>query len=313
MEQTETVFRNILLPIDDSDQSMIAQQMTVFFAKLFKSQVTLMHVVPNEPVSLPDENFPERENYAPIGTAAGQFPRTLKAPSVKEYSIPDEVAKEISEGYISEGQSVLTQSARIFSQEGITAKERLIEGADTAQTIITEADTGNYDLIIMANSSREDKKQDLQLGSAAEKISSNVKIPFLIVRQKSEVKKILIPIEGSEKEELAVQKASSIARAANSQVILLHVQEDSLFKLKPEPKEKGSQILNVASQKLEGIPIEQKLLLGDPATLIIQISKEADVDLIVMGRGHGRLRDSSIGSVSKHVLHHASVPVLVIK
>jgi nucleotide-binding universal stress UspA family protein len=105
-----------------------------------------------------------------------------------------------------------------------------------------------------------------------------------------------------------------IAKAAGSKVVLLHVQEKSLLKLKPEIYEVGLQILKQASTKMEGIEFEQKLLSGDPANVIIQTAKQYDVDLIAMSSGgRGTLRDFFLGSVSDHVLHHATLPVLLVK
>ena len=295
-------------------QSRVAQEMTVFLAKPFNSQVTLMHVVPNEPVSLPSKNFAERENYAPISNATGQFPRTLKSPPIKEYAIPDEVAQEISEGYMAEGQTLLTQATLRFKQENIPQKERLVEGANTAETIIKETESGNYDLVIMGNSEGEGKEPDFHLGSVAEKVSSAAKIPVLIVRQKTEVRRILVPVEGSEKDMHALQKADAIADAVRAKVVLLHVQEASLLRLRPEAKEMGLQILKDAAEQFKGLRVEQKLASGDPAKVIIVEAEQIGADLIIMARGgRGTLRGFFLGSVSSHVLHYSKIPMLLVK
>src|SRR5271157_1109990 len=145
--------------------------MAIFLSKRFESQVTLMHVFPNEPVSLPAKNYAVRESYAPISNAIGQFPRTLPVPETKEYAIPDEVAAEISEGYLTEGQELLSQATLRLRQEKIVTKQRLLEGTDVAEVIIKEAETGNYDIVIIGNSEGEGKELDFHLGSVAEKVS----------------------------------------------------------------------------------------------------------------------------------------------
>src|SRR5271157_4021999 len=139
--------------------------MAIFLSKRFESQVTLMHVFPNEPVSLPAKNYAVRESYAPISNAIGQFPRTLPVPETKEYAMPDEVAAEISEGYLTEGQELLSQSTLRFKEEKIMTRERLLEGFDIPDTIITEAEAGSYGLVVMGNSEGEEKELDLHLGS----------------------------------------------------------------------------------------------------------------------------------------------------
>ena len=82
-------FNNILVPIDASLQSRHSQEMAVFMCKLLKSQVTLIHVVPTELETL-GQTYTLRENYTPISTATGQFPRTLSLPKTEGSFIPEE-------------------------------------------------------------------------------------------------------------------------------------------------------------------------------------------------------------------------------
>jgi nucleotide-binding universal stress UspA family protein len=310
----EEVFRNILVPIDGSLQSRISQEMAVFLSKLFRSQVTLLYVVSNELLTLPGHIYTLRESYVPISTATGQFPRTLSLPQTKEYVFPDEVIKEVTENYLQKGQTLLAESTSLFIREGLTVNEKLVEGTDIAETIITEAENGNYDLVVMGNSGSEESELDLHLGSVARKVSSSVKTPIMIVRKKIEIRKILIPVDGSVKEGKALQNASAIAKATGSRVVLLHVQETSLLRLKPEIKGFGLKILENASRVFEGMQLEQKLVSGDPANIIIQTAIQADVDLIVMSKGgRAALKDFFLGSVSDHVLHHATVPIFLVK
>lgn len=254
------------------------------------------------------------ENYSPISNATGQFPRTLSLPQTKEYVIPEEVIREVTEMYRAKGQILLSAGSSQFTLEGISIEEKLVEGADIAETIISEVESGNFDLIIMGRSSNEEKELDSHLGSVTAKVSSHVKTPILIVRRKTAIRKLLIAVDGSVENEKALQEAFMIAKAAGAKVVLLHVQETSLINLRPEIREIGLQILKNAAIKIEGIKSEEKLLSGDPAIVIVQTAKEADVDLIVVGRGgQGRLRNFFLGSVSGHVLHHATVPILIVK
>jgi nucleotide-binding universal stress UspA family protein len=308
----EESFKNILVPIDGSLQSRISQEMAVFISELFRSQVTLLHVVSNELFTL-GQTYTPREKYTPISTATGQFPRTLSLPKTKENVFPEEVIREVTERYRETGKTILAESASLFAKEGIAVKEKLVDGNDTAETIIAEAEAGNYDLIIMGNSGGENEL-DLHLGSVAKKVALSVKASVLIGRKKRKVRKILIPVDGSAKDEKALQKACMIAKAAESKIVLLHVQEKSIVKLKPEIKEIGLQILKHASKMVEETQFEQKLVSGDPADIIIQMAEQADVDLIAMSSGgYGTLRGFFLGSVSDHVLHHATVPVLLVK
>jgi nucleotide-binding universal stress UspA family protein len=64
---------------------------------------------------------------------------------------------------------------------------------------------------------------------------------------------------------------------------------------------------------LEGLEVEQYFVSGDPASAIIDKAEGTNVDLVILGRGgHGRL-SHILGSVSNHVLHYATVPVLIVR
>jgi nucleotide-binding universal stress UspA family protein len=310
----EEVFRNILLPVDGSTQSRIAQEMTAFLSKLFKSQVTLLHVVSNELPALAGQVYSSREDFVPVNTATYQFPRTIGLSRPRENVLPDEVIREITEHYRQKGQTVLTEIAARFTQQGITVKNKIVEGTDVAESIISDAETGNFDLIIMGNSGSDVSEFDLHLGSVAHKVLLRAKIPIMIVRNKRDIRKILVPVDGSVKEEKAMRKAQTLAKATMSTVILLHVQDASLLRLRPEIRGMGLQVLEENSNMFKGIQFEKRLVSGDPANVIIQTAKQEGADLIVMSKGElGTLKGLFLGSVSDHVLHHATVPVLLVK
>jgi len=53
---------------------------------------------------------------------------------------------------------------------------------------------------------------------------------------------------------------------------------------------------------------------GKPAEKILQVARERDIDLIVMGTyGFGTLRDAVMGGTSRRVLRGAGVPVLLVR
>ncbi len=302
------------MPVDGSPQSKNAQGMAVFISKLFKSQVTVMHVVSIDLPVLAGKTYSSREDFVPVNAATYQFPRTIGITRPRENVYPNEVINELTERFREDGQTVLAESAAMFTAEGIMVKQKLVETTNTAETVIEEAERGHYDLVIVGNSGNVDDELDFHLGSVAKKVALSVKTPILVNREKREIKKILIPVDGSPKDGIALQQASVIAKATGSKTILLHVQETSLLKLRPEINQIGIQILEHASKMLQGISIEQKLASGDPANVIIKTAKQVNVDLIVMnGGGLGAFKRLFLGSVTDHVLHHATSPVLIIK
>jgi nucleotide-binding universal stress UspA family protein len=56
------------------------------------------------------------------------------------------------------------------------------------------------------------------------------------------------------------------------------------------------------------------VLEGPPAEAILRVAETRACDLIVVGsRGLGELKAVLLGSVSERVLHHSTVPVLIVK
>jgi nucleotide-binding universal stress UspA family protein len=62
------------------------------------------------------------------------------------------------------------------------------------------------------------------------------------------------------------------------------------------------------------VPYEHHLITGDPATAVVQLAEEENVDMIVMGT-HGRTGLSRLlmGSVAEAVVRKANCPVLTFK
>jgi nucleotide-binding universal stress UspA family protein len=61
-----------------------------------------------------------------------------------------------------------------------------------------------------------------------------------------------------------------------------------------------------------GVPVELKVLDGNPAGALIAQARDADV-LVVGSRGRGGFRELLLGSVSQACVHHAGCPVVVIR
>lgn len=130
------------------------------------------------------------------------------------------------------------------------------------------------------------------------------------------VKKILVPVDGSEPNLKAIEEAKAMALNSDSKIVLIHVVDvDYLLdhSILNELKEQKAKILNDAYEKFEGLDVEKYLVLGDPAEEIIKKADEEDIDLIIMAkRGLTGLKRYLIGSVTNKVVTHTNVPILVL-
>ncbi|GAB3647389.1 universal stress protein [Glycomyces tarimensis] len=61
----------------------------------------------------------------------------------------------------------------------------------------------------------------------------------------------------------------------------------------------------------ERVSVERLVAEGHPAAVLLDRAKEADL-VVVGNRGHGGFVGAILGSVSQHVIHHATCPVVVI-
>lgn len=64
--------------------------------------------------------------------------------------------------------------------------------------------------------------------------------------------------------------------------------------------------------KDQGVTVTGRIVEGNPASALIDASKEADL-VAVGSRGHGGFTGMLLGSVSHQTIHHAHCPVLVIR
>jgi nucleotide-binding universal stress UspA family protein len=69
--------------------------------------------------------------------------------------------------------------------------------------------------------------------------------------------------------------------------------------------------LQEASRLQPGIDGECRAVVGQPAQVLVQESRDADL-LVVGSRGLGGLKSALLGSVGQQCIHHAACPVVVI-
>ncbi len=139
-----------------------------------------------------------------------------------------------------------------------------------------------------------------------------------------EFKKILVPTDGSEANEIVVEKGLGLARLLGARVTALFVVDTSTFKgvppdelittLRGHMEVKGNEVLEgiVEMGEEKGVEVEKSLVQGHPDEMIIEESK--DHDLIVIGT-HGRSGISRLlmGSTAERVVRFAKCPVMVIR
>jgi nucleotide-binding universal stress UspA family protein len=137
------------------------------------------------------------------------------------------------------------------------------------------------------------------------------------------LKNIVLAFDGSEYSNRALKYAKMFAERFEATLWLVHIFPHTSDLLGYEDYEKfyskrksaGQARLDEALQELSNtrLDVREELQEGPEAESILNIAKNCQADLIVMGtRGHGTLKGLLVGSVSRKVIHHSSCPVMVV-
>lgn len=140
------------------------------------------------------------------------------------------------------------------------------------------------------------------------------------------MKRILVPVDGSEASLRALRFAAQRAREADGEVHVLHVEppmageELRAYAVRPELEKLRTdacgRVLQAATDALvaEKVRSAEHLQRGDVPQTIARFAAAHAIDEVVMGtRGMGALGNVFLGSVAQRVVHLANVPVTLVK
>jgi nucleotide-binding universal stress UspA family protein len=150
------------------------------------------------------------------------------------------------------------------------------------------------------------------------------------------VSRILIPHDGTEMSDRALERATEFAKAMKAEMIIVHI-IDSRFMPPSETLgfisdrtslegtktelirilRSGAELMlreKVEKIKASGINVEFILDVGSPAEEIVKIARNSACDLIVMGsRQLSKAGTDALGSVARKVSETADSPVMIVR
>jgi nucleotide-binding universal stress UspA family protein len=145
-----------------------------------------------------------------------------------------------------------------------------------------------------------------------------------------DVKQIVVGVDGSEPSRAALHWAYDEATHHGASLTVVMSWHPATLPQSPpageaamteqeyagQPKEKALGILDSLVAELEKhspeVDVRTSIEEGGPAKVLIERSKEADL-MVVGSRGHGGFAGMLLGSVSQHLVAHASCPVVVVR
>jgi len=135
-------------------------------------------------------------------------------------------------------------------------------------------------------------------------------------------RRILVPLDHTGLDRLAVAHAAAMARLHGARLYLLHVEEDVTSQLfGPESStaevEAGEQYLDRIAQSLRDQEISVETSIShssSPKKAIVRYAREIHPDLVIMGaHGHGGIKDLIFGNTINPVRHNLDVPMLIVR
>jgi nucleotide-binding universal stress UspA family protein len=219
---------------------------------------------------------------------------------------------------------------RVLKKEKLRFKHSVMEHYKPYEKIIQVADQENACLIVMGKRGLGVKDKTL-IGSTTLKVLQGSRVPVLAVKGKTtkalpKIKKILVPLDISEKFSTALDYALSIGEQLGAAVTVIYVEQ-----LVSYPYEFPITILNEMrdmydnqlkkrveeiSMKFENkLRIKRKVVEAiTPFLGIIRFAEREKSDLIIMNT-HGRkgLKKLFLGSVAEKVIYEAPCSILALR
>lgn len=228
---------------------------------------------------------------------------------------------------------------RLREATGVDAEVSLLEGrADRA--IMDRVGSAGADLVVMASHGRGAMER-AWMGSVADRLIRGLHVPVLVVRPESEERpdptaapelaEVLVPLDGSELSEAALDPAAALAGALEVPLVLLrvvgsrmelgstyipHAAKEYREQVAAERREAESYLDDV-SQRLAGREVQvagTEVVEGPAARSILDRAVATGPAVIAMAtHGRGGLRRMVLGSVTDKVVRAAVGPVLAVR
>ncbi len=149
-----------------------------------------------------------------------------------------------------------------------------------------------------------------------------VTMPAVAVAEQAPYQRILVALDHSALDQVALAHAASMARGRRARVYLVHVEEGATSRLYGEQASDaevraGESYVEEVRQSLEKEGIEAQGFIRysiHPGDEIVRVAREVQADLVVMGaHGHGKVKDFLLGDTIEPVRHRLNTPVLIVR
>jgi nucleotide-binding universal stress UspA family protein len=271
----------ILIPLDLSENSMLALEHGTFMAKMFKAELYLVHIMETRVLRLDLGAFSTSEKKTATQAVQAKL---------------DELANEV------------------YLKHGIKTKT-IIKAGKISKSIVEAAGENKIDIIVMGTHGVSGF-EEFFIGSNAFRVVTEAGCPVLTVQThttKMGFDKILLPIDSSDESREKVPYAMRLAKAYNGKVHILgilSVDDDDAAVVLDKKLEQVEKYM----EKHE-VDYTSELVEGDNlATVTLKYAKKVKADLIcIMTEQEENFTGIFIGPYAQQVVNHSKIPVLSIR
>lgn len=282
-----SIYKKVLIAIDGSKTSMHALREFIRFSKTEKLSITVVSIIP------PYE-----------GDLAATWTNNIITSMKKQCDIS------------------LSEALKIARDEGVMI-EAVCEEGEIYERIVDLADMENYDLVVMGKKGMSLVERAF-VGSVTARVIGYSRQDVLVIPDGAKLggKNLLVATDGSAYSEAAARRAIEIAKQYHSEIKALSVVDVTVeFMLRAQEiydtlvtKAKGFTDSIKEKALAAGIKAEALVRDGEVYKVIIDVAKEYQTDMIVMGSlGRTGIKRLLMGSTAERVLGHSSFPVLIVK
>lgn len=279
----------ILWATDFSEEAQESLLYADAFAKTFKAKIVALHVVPDFSAALYDAaRVIKGELLQKMAAVKGEAEEKIKAIS-KEKGIPFE---------------------KIIVVEGTASK-----------IIIDSTEKEGVDLIVIGRRGMS-AMEKLFIGSVANQVLRTSPVPILLTKKKTgtpQFKKIIVPTDFSEREEIERDFAWDLAKGFGSELTLLHVLELHDFEFSPRVLEELMESLlerlkrRKTREKADLQVTEDVYRAVNASAGIAEYAETHNFDLIVISTCvHSKLERFFLGSTTEKVISYTQIPIFAI-
>ncbi len=275
--------RQIVIPVDFGEQSLIALGQSYNLARLTKSEITLLNVI--------DEDFLK------------PFQDVVSAKHNYEGHLKDDVNSRLRD-----------LAKKVHDETGIKVNT-MIRTGKIYEEIVEAAREVNAPLIMMGTMGAVGLKKRI-MGSNSSRVVRESACPVITIKGKEHrfgIRHILLPLDLTKETKEKVDKAIEIAHMYSSVIHVVSIVESGDEFLMNKLTRQMNQVIDFIGDA--GIKCTSEFVNGkDVADEIIKTAKRVEADLImIMTQQEVGFTDLFISSAAQEIINNSEIPVLSIR